>query len=75
MTVPYEKQLPMTLRVHWLISSIEACLIYGDDETVSSLCKFMMQFWSSIPKEKRIQLFRESSTGLKFLLDLKVDEN
>ena len=75
MTAPYEKQLPMTLRVLWLISSIEACLIYGDDETVISLCKSMMQFWSSIPKEKRIQLFRESSTGLKFLLDLKVDEN
>lgn len=59
MTQPSEKRLPTILKARLLISLIEGCCASGEDEIVNSLCKSMMQSLSSIPKEKRIELFQE----------------
>ncbi len=69
-----ERQLRLTLKGHWLISLIVECLRYGDEETVSYLCKSMTQYSSSIPNTTRMKLYREYKKLLDIPLNWTTDE-
>ena len=73
--VPYARPSLTTLKEALLIYLIEACCRSGDDEIVNSLCKYMMQFLSNIPRSKRMMLsqrFWQTYERLSYLIE---DEN
>lgn len=74
MTQPSARRLPMTPKARWLIYLIEECLRSGDEETVKSLCKSMMQFLYNIRKSGKTILSPESERLLDSLLNLYKDE-